>query len=232
MFDPLGVRAIDLAQLYVQWRAEYPKYEEHAAIPASPSIPGLILEPGIPHLRLWYIGAGGRLIQIQRDRLIVNWRKESEFSDYPRYGALRSELESRSREFASFIAEQGIGELSPNSIELTYVNQIPLEDAQSLADIVSLVRAPSVDLGSATEANISLRFDASSAVSHESATLAVNVQRSLNAEPPSVILQLSCVSPVNDVSDAFETLDRARYHVVRSFQHLTTESMHNKWGVR
>ena len=233
MFDPLGLRAIDLAHLYNQWKSDYPEYEEHAAIPASPLVPGLILEPGIPHLRLWFVGRGGRLIQIQRDRLIVNWRKVKETSDYPHYGVLRRELDSRFREFASFVVKQGLDEPALNSIELTYVNQVPLEDSiLNLAETVSLFQVPSVDLGPATEANVSLRFDASSEVGHESATLAVNVQRSVNTEPPSVILQLACASPVLNMPDALTTLDRARYHVVRSFQHLTTEGMHEKWGIR
>lgn len=232
MFEPLPLNAVMFAQLYSEWRDDYPRFEEHPAIPSSMSLPGLVFDVGVPHLRLWFLGNSGRLIQVQRDRLIVNWRKEAETAAYPRYGSLRVELKRRLSEFTEFLANQHQSELNPNSVEVTYVNQVPLAGASSsLSDIVSILHATPERLGSPIETNLSVRFDVSAQLERESAALVVNAQRSPTVDPPLAVLQLSCSMPVKDLSDAFDALDKARYHVVQSFHSVTTRKMHEEWGL-
>lgn len=232
MFEPLSIDSMTLAQLYLEWQEDYPNIEEHLAIPPSSSTPGLILERvGVPHLRFWFMNESGRLIQIQRDRLVVNWRKEREYDAYPRYGSLRVELERRLGEFSDFLGTRKHGNLRPNASEITYVNHIPLSgEVQSLSDIVTLLRPAPSDVGTPVETNLTVRFDVSNELDREPANLVVNAQRSPNVDPPLAVLQLSCVSPVTDIPDAFKALDRARYQVVRSFQQITTPKMHAEWG--
>lgn len=232
MFEPLEINSISLAQLYLQWREDYPSFEEHPAIPSLPSTPGLIFEVDVPRIRFWFLNNSGRLIQVQRDRLIVNWRKEAESADYPRYSSLRAELEQRADQFSEFLAGQHQSPLKPNAIEVTYVNQVPLAgESSNLSDIVSMLQHTPEDVGSPVETNLSVRFDASASLERESAALVINAQRSSTVDPPLAVLQLSCSTRVRDLSDAFEALDRARYHLVHSFQSITTDKMHEKWGI-
>jgi uncharacterized protein (TIGR04255 family) len=179
-----------------------------------------------------FLDNSGRLIQVQRDRLIVNWRKEAESSVYPRYSSLRAELEQRATQFSEFLASQQQSPLKPNAIEVTYVNQIPLTgESSNLSDIVSMLQHPPGNVGSPAETNLSVRFDVSAPLERESAVLVINAQRSSVVDPPLAVLQLSCNTPVRDFSDAFEALDRARYHLVHSFHDITTDKMHEKWRI-
>lgn len=231
MFEPLDIGAITFARLYSQWQEDYPEFQEHPVIPTFPSVPGLIFDTNVPHVRFWFLNDSGRLIQVQRDRLIMNWRKKAASAPYPRYGSLRTELEKRVTQFSEFLKSRRESPISPNAIEVTYVNQVPLVDESSnLSDIVSLLRPVPKKVGSPLEANLSIRFDARSQLGRES-TLVINVQRSPVVEPPLAVLQLSCSVPVRDLSDAFDALDKARYHVVQSFRGVTTDKMHDEWGI-
>ncbi len=232
MFEPLAINVITLAQLYLRWQEDYPSFEEHPAIPSLPSMPGLIFEVDVPRIRFRFINKSGRLIQVQRDRLIANWRKEERSAAYPRYSSLRVELENRVAQFSEFLASQHQGPLKPNAIEVTYVNQVPLVGkSPNLSDIVSLLQSAPDEAGSPVETDLSVRFDASAQLERESATLVINAQRSSTVDPPLAVLQLSCNIPVHDLSDAFDALDKARYHVVQSFQSVTTDKMHEEWGI-
>jgi uncharacterized protein (TIGR04255 family) len=232
MFEPLEISPITLAQLYSQWQEDYPSFEEHPAIPSSPSVPGLIFEVSVPRVRFWFLNNSGRLIQVQRDRLIVNWRKEAASAAYPRYGSLRVELEKRVTQFSEFLESRHKGPLRPNAIEVTYVNQVPLAGkSPNLSDIVALLQSAPKDVGLPVETNLSVRFDVSSQLERKSAALVINAQRSPTVDPPLAVLQLSCSIPVYDLPDAFDALDKARYHVVQSFQSVTTDKMHDEWGI-
>ena len=113
------------------------------------------------------------------------------------------------------------------------MNRVPFDDTTThLADVVSLLHPPPAEFGLPVESALSVRFDAGDQVGHDTATLTVDAQRSPTTEPPAAIIQLSCISPMSDAPDAFRTLDRARAHVVRGFQLVTTADMHRKWGVR
>ncbi len=232
MFEPLPISAITLAQLYLQWQEDYPSFEEHPAIPSSPAVPGLIFDVNVPRIRFWFLNNSGGLIQVQRDRLIVNWRKEAESAEYPHYDSLRDEFHKRVDEFSAFLASHQQGPLKPNAIEVTYVNQVPLAgESPNLSDIVSLLQPPPNEVGSPVEANLSVRFDASAQLDREPAALLINVQRSSTVEPPLAVLQLSCTIPVRSLSDAYVNLNKARDHVVQPFRSITTDKMHEEWGI-
>jgi uncharacterized protein (TIGR04255 family) len=65
------------------------------------------------------------LIQVQRDRLIINWRKVKGDETYPRYlDEMRPRFEREWREFLTFISDQKIGTISVQQCEVTYVNDL------------------------------------------------------------------------------------------------------------
>jgi uncharacterized protein (TIGR04255 family) len=67
-----------------------------------------------------------RLLQIQATRLHLNWRKREDF--YPSYKRLVSEFEKMFERFAAFAAKAGLGELTLNQWELTYIDAFPKEE--------------------------------------------------------------------------------------------------------
>lgn len=91
--------------------------------------------PPLP--RVWFISSDDtRVIQIQRDRLIYNWRKASLNSEYPRYESVIKGFQDHLNSFNLFIEEAELGQVQIHQYELSYVNQISQGEAwQTLEDI-------------------------------------------------------------------------------------------------
>jgi len=83
---------------------------------------------GEPETRLMMSSADGDwLCQLQKDRMVINWRKIN--SEYPRYNAVKSKLESMWSSWCNFVLK--IAESAPvvTKWELIYVNKvIPAKD--------------------------------------------------------------------------------------------------------
>ncbi len=67
-----------------------------------------------------------RLLQIQATRLHFNWRKREGF--YPSYKRLVTEFEDMFDRFAAFTERTGLGKLSLNQWELTYIDAFPKDE--------------------------------------------------------------------------------------------------------
>lgn len=152
-FDRLvGLRATMLGKLAERWREPYPELEEHPELPPVP--PEIAGSPGLaPRIqfqpasdgalpRCWFRSAdGARLLQLQRDRLVHNWRRTSMAQPYPHYQRLLPNLADAYRDLESFAREEGIGPIRPTQCEVTYVNPVPvtaLGSEKNLAHLVTL----------------------------------------------------------------------------------------------
>jgi len=131
--------------LWSHLREKYPDLEEKP--PLTP--PSLATnkersdEPVVfPHLgpRNWFVSKdGARLIQVQKDRFLHNWRKTDPEAMYPRYSSLMEEFRANFNQFREFIDKRALGLIEPMEFELTYVNVIPEgEGYQGLANIKAL----------------------------------------------------------------------------------------------
>lgn len=108
-----------------------PSFESFA--PAPPSFafasPTFNLLP-----RLWFVSEDDeRLIQLQSDRLIVNWRRREGGGPYPRYGAVRKMFVAAMDKLLDYVEIEKLGELSPNQCDTTYFNHISLSDTSAWA---------------------------------------------------------------------------------------------------
>src|SRR5258708_5390321 len=76
--------------------------------------------------RYWFIGADPtRLIQVQRDRFIINWRKVADAAPYPRYHkSIRPRFEKEWKQFRGFVSDKTLGAIEVQQCEITYVNDI------------------------------------------------------------------------------------------------------------
>src|SRR5690348_4363351 len=106
-FEPLhALFAPHLGLLWEKYRADFPKVEEKPLLNG----PGDKLEFGeVPPLsRVWFSEeSGNRLIQVQRDRFLQNWREISSGDKYPRYEQIRESVKGRLDEFLAFLGENG-----------------------------------------------------------------------------------------------------------------------------
>ena len=128
-----GLFSSHIGLVWQRFQPEYPICDD--VVPIAPKIevfdnqnvdPQLKLSNIPPLPRVWFINQDGtRIIQIQRDRFVHNWRKVSLESEYPRYDSLIVDFQAHLAKFDDFLVEADLGQIQPLQYELTYVNQIP-----------------------------------------------------------------------------------------------------------
>ncbi len=127
-------------------RSAFPRAED------APPLQGVVEQPGggavsvfefsnLPPLRrAWLFSADGRnLIQLQQDRFIFNWKRESDGDSYPSYAVVIEQFETRLAEFIEFCRTTGVGELTIRQFELAYVNHISESNGLGTAATVDTI---------------------------------------------------------------------------------------------
>ncbi len=93
----------------------------------TPGTPSPQTEPTISEIplpRVWFMRGDGRIIQVQRDRFLHNWRKLQPTDEYPRYRTVFELFQRRLSAFQDFLDEFHLGTVSPRQYELSYINLI------------------------------------------------------------------------------------------------------------
>jgi uncharacterized protein (TIGR04255 family) len=192
--------------------------------------------PPLP--RVWLINeAGNELVQIQPDRLIVNWRKGADNETYPRYASILKRFRSAFATFEKVVTSEGLGAIIPTQCEITYVNHIVADgNWHSHADLDKVVTvwtgAYSDDfLGAPEDAGFFLRFRMGEGEGPSPlGRLNVNLQpafRSTDDRPLFVLTLVARGQPHGkrpDETIAFFNLGHD--WIVRAFSSITTPEMH------
>ena len=86
----------------------------------------------VPELhRAWFLSDDETtLVQVQSDRLVHNWR-EVRGEPYPRFETIYATFAERLGQFESVLRESQVPTLTPQQVEVTYINWIGTD---SLAD--------------------------------------------------------------------------------------------------
>ncbi len=136
-FDRLpAMRLVHFGLFWQKMKDRFPETEEKPALTQiverfpDPLAPGgrvrfeALELPELP--RLWLLNKGRtEMIQVQNDRFIKNWRKQSEADPYPHYEpVIKPAFERDFQDFQSFLAEESLGAARVNQCEVTYVNHI------------------------------------------------------------------------------------------------------------
>ena len=127
-------------------RDRYPDYQEVNFLPhiiemdqnTVQTMP-LIEGNAFPLPRVFFINpTGHELVQVQQDRFLRNWRKNSPEDSYPRYEVLFPKFEESLEKFEQFISEEFDGtKLNIDQYELTYVNHININESNLSAKQLS-----------------------------------------------------------------------------------------------
>ena len=133
-FAPLN--DLDVLKIGLFWdtiRQDYPSYKIMPAL-GSRALAGAASETSSPpqieflaHLpiRCWFMDASQvRLIQVQNDRFIHNWRKVGSTETYPHYETIRPIFEREWSRFIEFLAGQGVPPPQIRECEISYVNHV------------------------------------------------------------------------------------------------------------
>lgn len=244
-FRPLfTLRGITLGPLRERWRDAYPRVEEQPPLPPAIEgglVPGIGLQIGfgpMPNMRHWFLNeAGTELVQLQHDRLIVNWRQADTSSAYPRYDRMRTIFEQRLADLVGFVEQHRLGTLEIVQAEANYINALDVEP-RSQGHLGRLLRGwvgtPGHHLGEPEEARVSLAF-AVPDLGRPPVRMYVNVDPAQRGDGAPVLFMTLTVrgAPAGvGVAETLQFVDGAHDHLVQSFMELTAEPMHSAWGLR
>jgi uncharacterized protein (TIGR04255 family) len=243
-FRPLfGLRPIELAPLRQRWRSRYPLVQELPPLPPAIETSGLAavqfsFGPAFQS-RLWFLNeTQSELVQLQHDRLSVNWRKTAEDLPYPRYPYLRHLFVDRFGDVEGFLSETGLGSIGAiTQVEISYINAIS-DDGPRPAQLEYVLRnwEPLDDhhLGPPEQARAAMVF-AVPDIGVPPVRMYVTADPARRPDGKEVIFLTLAVrgAPTGEGADAaLQFLDGAHEHIVRSFAELTPTAMHERWERR
>jgi uncharacterized protein (TIGR04255 family) len=250
---PLSLRAVHLGRLWEKWRERYPKAEDQPPLPPVPleTFPArpvgatISFGPGMPGVREWFLSErGDRLVQVQHDRLVLNWRRISAGDVYPRYESLRPAFEGEVNELQAFLEEEGIGEATIVQAEVTYSNPISVSELGESRDIARLIAPWSGSYSDGflpipEDMRLGLRYVIPDPSTQQPVgRLYIEGNPLLRQGPGSGLLDEAFMLQLfargralgEGLNGALAFLDLGHEWVVRGFTSLTSESMHQRWG--
>ncbi len=191
----------------------------------------------MPSVRCWYLEESGtRLLQVQKDRFIHNWRKVSGDEVYPRYeDAIRPAFEKEWPRFTEFLNDHGMGYPQVRRCEVTYVNHFEKgkewESLHDLPDVLGVFSHLQAESELPSPQNVG--FSANYPLPNEGGSLNVSLKQVLRHSDAKELLQFTLTAKGPPESSKTEDLlswfDLGREWVVTSFADLTTPRMHSIW---
>jgi uncharacterized protein (TIGR04255 family) len=246
-FQPIvKFRAPHVGLLWEEWRDDYPILDE--VPPLDPTVEQEGPTPRTrfeitslpPMMRYWFLSEdGSRLLQVQRDRIILNWRKVPTGPQiYPHYGTLREEFIRRLGQFVDFLLNHSLGELAMMQAELNYINSLPVGqgferpgDLHRALRTLASVEQSSI-LSDPEEVRVSHVYRVDSEAGAPARCYVVLEPGLTPLEEQSFLLTLTVRGkPFGEgVPETTKFLDFGHDEIVRRFTEVTTEAMHVLWG--
>lgn len=251
-FEPLSeMRAAHLGWLWREFADRYPHIEEHPALPPTfETFAGagqaalqvqfqLTASPPVP--RIWLLSEGGnRLLQVQQDRFIHNWRKVGEGDAYPRYEKIRKVFEEELGVFTGFLKQAQLGEVFPNQCEVAYLNFIEPGDCWSepgeIEKVLTVWAAKNQRSlpSNPEEVRVALKYLIEGIDGKPVGRLHVSLDPARRPADNAYSLRLNLIArgrPLRDgVEGALDFCDLGRERIVRAFADLTSDCLQKLWG--
>lgn len=222
---------------------DYPNVEEKLPLAPLPPILGAEQQVELSELppirRTWFLSEDEQtLLQLQEDRMHVNWRKTQDQDVYPRYGHVFKKFEQALSILAGFVSDRE-DQLEATAGEVTYVNHIVEGDLWSnLNDLTSVFKdwAPAPRQSNAVASivsSVALKpSDTGIVVSPDHyMTLELKTGERVRDQKKVLVVQLVNRGPLNttDVDVVREWCGRASEDIVKTFAALTSERAHTLW---
>ncbi|MEG4582983.1 TIGR04255 family protein [Microcoleus sp. MON1_C5] len=239
LFDSIeALLSPHIGLLWQRFQPDYPFCDDVAPLPSKVEVfnnpiiePQLELSNIFPLPRVWFISSDEtRVIQIQRDRLIHNWRKISLNSEYPRYGSLIKAFQDHLNCFNSFIEEADLGKLQIHQYELTYVNQISQGEAwETLEDIGKIF--PDFKWQTGLDRFLpkpqSIDWDTTFDLPEEFGRLRISIRNVVFNNHPTLLFELTVrgIGNYNSLDSMQSWFDVAHEWIVQTFADLTDEKI-------
>lgn len=250
-FEPLvGFHAAHFGLLWSKFRDRFPKTEEHAPLEPAFETFGqrdpmrgklqvqMVENPPLP--RCWFLTQDGeRLLQVQQDRFIHNWRKVGTGAAYPRFEQIRGTFKSEFEEFVSFVSTEKLGDLHVIQCEVTYVNHIIAgEGWDTFADVANVFRVwnraePNSFIGNPEQLQFAVPYAIPNNEGVPVGRLHIEVTPAFRNADRRSLFRVSLTArglPLGEgVDGVLNFFEVGREWIVRGFAEVTTPHMHRIW---
>lgn len=187
--------------------------------------------------RVWYLNNDEtQLIQLQQDRLHVNWRQTADVKpEYPRFPHIKAEFKRVSEIFESYILGATGIPVSNRRMEITYINLIPYVDAgvNSPAEFSKIFKdfhwmGGARFLSGPQKFASRLEFEPDEATS---LTVRISTAKRVGTGEPLLRFELTARETA-ELKARDQWIDDAHGIIVSAFKDLTTDFMHGShWGL-
>jgi uncharacterized protein (TIGR04255 family) len=232
-----GLNTVSLVRLVDDlWRSAYPMTIEQPLMPPL-ALPGggptlaFQLQTGPPPVRLWSLTEDqSLLVQVQHDRLLLNWRKLADGDPYPRYRRLREVFTGLWREFASYVGDHDdFGVLQPSIAEVSFFNRIPIRGAAEIPEVIKALN-PRWTLEKQIAVAYQIERDLSDLLMNGGQNIVLNYHPVNGPMQLEISTRIGVDTPDGNVSDVLAALDTAHQVGVLTFDELGTDNAHSRWG--
>lgn len=187
--------------------------------------------------RFWFVSDPPNwIIQVQKDRFVLNWRKITGEEEYPRYEqVIRERFTDELSRFFKFVEDQSIGKISVTQCEVTYVNDIPrVEYWNSLNEGTELFTTLSKNDGTQFLGDIeSIAVTGSYLMNDNLGRLRFSINHALRNSDGQEVLKMNLIArgrpSESDKESILEWIDSGRKWIVKGFEELTTKKAHVMW---
>ena len=236
----IGFRSFDLGKVAACWSDRLPEVSERPPLgPMAVEFEGPTVafkvseETETP--RLWLMNEqGSQLLQLQQDRLVVNWRRLPSDTPYPHYGSIREFLVEAWNRLTAVVHDLGRTVPEPSICEVQYVNHLDKHSGwRSVGDTPAVIAPWDGSMSDgflppAREAGLSLLFELPDgrgwlAVDGRSGQL----RHGRRAMTLNLVSRGHAASP--DLAGVLDFMDLAHEWIVRGFTSITTVEAHKHW---
>lgn len=186
--------------------------------------------------RVWFMSDDDCwLVQLQQDRLYVNWRATDKALSYPRFPAVKSEFDRVWSVFAKRVDELTGTAPVPSRVEVAYTNFIMGAIFQSTADLSRIFKdfQWSKDhnfLSAPVALGLNMTFPLPSNAGSLRVRMATAERKIDRAK--GIHLELQTVATPNAGQSTDVLIEEGHQFIVRAFEDLTTSEMHDKHWIR
>ncbi len=245
----IGFRSLDLGRLADAWGDGWPLVEERPTLPSMESDDGDVLDSFLnalagtaePPDRLWMQNReGDQVVQLQHNRLVVNWRKGDAGDEYPRYGTVQKQLQDAWQRLLSTCKRLDLDVPVPSLCELQYVNHMDSVYGWNSSIDTAVLTVPWSGLGESEffDADHLSQFSVHCHFPDDrEGWLTIDCWTShsspsdLDGDSPLMVLKLTARGEAEpkDFKGALDFFDVAHRWIVEGFTHITTPEAHKIW---
>lgn len=238
---PTGYQQIYAGDVWELFKAEFSTVQEQPPLPPTFETFGLSAQSmtmpfniisGAVHDRFWFVEpSGNELIQFQQDRLLHNWRKLGN-NEYPRFKYMIDKFEAEVLLFESFINSLASQKLNINQCEISFVNQIPVEDFTG-AEAAKWLNFLRFDTILPNDFSLTMREIVNNSSGQSQGRLMIDAGSAIEGNGKKVIrfnLTVRGAPMDTHLNSALEFLAIGHNLIVNRFADLTTDLAHKAWG--